>query len=461
MLQLSNLHEFIEYERSFEILRLNGSYLNCTIAKNLTNTAMVTRSVFQYLGPIMLILGVIGNSLGLYCAMNDKIIYIRVYLTRVFHAVNLVNYIFMFLYPVLDMIAEFHLVGFVSRFPWNLYMANYHFPMAKTLVNFSFGIYVIFGISQMTAITYPHFYKNHFTLHKIKIMLVVCFLYFFALYVPSGWWFDLLELRNICGFDSKLIIYTRVFATYTNKERKGWLIFGFFREVFTRFIPVASILVLNYFFLKNKKSNLTWRSKQIVSNLQESTSVTINRAVLLPEFGYKKRGLSDRNKETSELSKVNSSIITGGKYDVDKNNKCTENTLEISKVVSTKASSSAYSKPDSKADLESRRKIKQRVLEYKLSIRMLAILFVEFLIFLFPVSIYLMVVDFFENILTTEESNIVFAACTLLEYAYISLTFYLNMIFNPAYRQDFNRVIKKSRLGHYYNRRKNSVSFET
>ncbi|CAK9294114.1 unnamed protein product [Gordionus sp. m RMFG-2023] len=469
MSQLHNLHDYVNYQKSFEkLLLLNESYLNCTLYKNYKFRAKFLRYLLEDISIIVLIFGVIGNSLGLYFAMRDKIMYIRVYLTRVFYAVNLINYIFMSLYPVLDLLAEFHLIPFRSRRPWKVYLINYHFPIAKTLVNFSFGIYVIFAISQLIAIVFPHYYRSNFTLYKIKFMLSICFLYYLVWYIPSGWWFEIMIIRNICGFDPDRIVYSRVFADYeSNEERVGWIIFGIFRETFTRFIPVAIILALNYFSLKQKKLTLNWRLRHTISSSQESKSTYRNLSFKLSKFGDSLRfsetlatnaertipyGNIKTAKSTIEYNNSSNTksknIISDDKSKIDMNSRYIQDNTGMTDL------SKNMPLADDKADSLCLLKIKQRELEYKLSIRMLAILMFEFLVLLFPVSIYLMTVDFFSDLMSVQELEIIFAACTLLEYTYISLTFYLNMIFNPAYREDTYRMFKKSRMGKFFIARK-------
>ncbi|CAK9293830.1 unnamed protein product [Gordionus sp. m RMFG-2023] len=461
---LFELEDLREYKRSFKILLLNGS-LNCTIHRNLKLKTITTMKVFVYLAPILLILGIIGNALGLYCAMRDKKIYIRVYLTHVFHAVNLVNYIFMLLYPVITLIAEFRLVRFINHLPWNIYLVDCHFPIAKTLINFSFGIYVIFGISQMMAIAYPHYYKSHFTLQRIKIMLAICFLYYSAWYIPSAWWFHILKLNNICGLDPKIFLYIRIFASFTKTERREWTIFGIFREIFTRFIPIGALLLLNYISLKHKRLNIKWRANQVISNLQVTIPSNTNRAAISPEFeksGGKELTVSSIKLPELSKSEHNVSLTTTPSNIIDmafidRNRNKIADTIDIT---NSKTSSTMISKTDSKTAL-GQHKVKQMELEYRISIRMLAILMLEFLVFLLPVSIYLIIVDFFDYLVTAGESEIAFAGCTLMEYAYISSTFYLNMIFNPAYRQDVYKVFRKSKLGKFYKKyKKNSIGVE-
>ncbi|CAK9293829.1 unnamed protein product [Gordionus sp. m RMFG-2023] len=458
------LEDLREYKRSFKIYALNGS-LNCTIHRNLKLKTLTTMKVFVYVAPILLILGIIGNALGLYCAMRDKIIYIRVYLTRVFHAVNLVNYIFMLIYPVIMLIAKFHLVRFINQLPWNIYLVDYHFSIAKTLINFSFGIYVIFGISQMMAIAYPHYYKSHFTLRKIKIMIVICFLYYSAWYIPSAWWFQILKFNNVCGLDPQTFLYIRIFASFTKTERREWTIFGIFREIFTRFIPIGALLLLNYISLKHKRLKIRWRFDQVNSNLQVATSSNTNEAVIFPEFerNSRKELTVDSIKPELTKSEHNVSLTTtpSNINDIALIDRIRKKIVDTIDITNSKTSSRIISKPDFKTDSIGQRKVKQMELEYKISIRMLAILMLEFLVFLLPVSIYLILVDFFDYLVTAGESEIAFASCTLMEYAYISSTFYLNMIFNPAYRQDVYRIFRKSKLGKFYKKhKKNSIGVE-
>ncbi|CAK9294117.1 unnamed protein product [Gordionus sp. m RMFG-2023] len=452
----------------------NVSDYNCTVHQY-KRRAKIVSLLFEYSAFIILILGIIGNSLGLYCAMRDQIKYIRVYLTRVFHAANLVNYILLLLYPILEVMGEFHTLHFGYQLRWNIYMSKYHFTIAKTLVNFSFGIYVIFAVTQMTAIVYPHYYKNYFTHRKIRIMLIVCFLYYLAWCIPAAWWFEILKLTNICGSDPNLIIYTlRIEPNKSQTERIGWTILIILTEIFTRFLPVAVILVLNYFSLKRKKLKIKWRSNYILSSLQETTSVNLNQAVILPEFEKnssnifiesreKRKKIFDSAVDTGSLFARHFNVAIKKPSDIgyDKSNDNQNLTSSISNTVNISNISKIGSKNDSKMSSQTQQKIKQMELEYKISIRMLAILMLQFVVFLFPVSIYLITIEFFDYE-TSGESDMALAGCTLLEYAYISFSFYLNMIFNPAYRKDVYRVFKRARICICLNKRlKNSVDVKS
>ncbi|CAK9294116.1 unnamed protein product [Gordionus sp. m RMFG-2023] len=392
--------------------------------------------IFEDLSIIILILGLIGNSLGFYCAMKDKILFIRVYLTRIFHAVNLVNYIFMILYPILDKFSEFHSIPFRNRLPWNLYKIYYHAILAKTLVNFSFGIYVIFAVSQMIAIVYPFYYKQYFTFRRIRIMIAICFFYCLAWYVPSIWWFKLLKFENVCGDDRGSVVYSLTYSTYNSKEeRYGWISLAILMETFTRFLPVVIILILNYFSLKRKRSKLNWRSENALSNLQNATIVSNNRSVV-PESGENRPSVINfpgyEDKSKIECSTTSISAIGIGKI--------------------SKTGSKTGSKKDSKIYLQSQQKVKQIELEYRMSVRMLAILMLQFVVFLFPVSIYLITLEFLD-LRTSGESDMILAVCTLLEYSYISFSFYLNMMFNPGYRKNAYNIFMKSELCKYFNKR--------
>ncbi|CAK9294311.1 unnamed protein product [Gordionus sp. m RMFG-2023] len=473
--RIKNLKDLKEYERGFEILIRNGSILNCTLFKNLKDTTMYVIQAFEYLSVIIFVLGIIGNSLGLYFAMKDKIVYIRVYLTRVFHAVNLVNYIFMLIYPVVDINAEFHLAPFRNRIPWNNSLVHYHFTLAKTFVNFSFGVYIIFAISQMIAIIYPYSYKYYFTRTRTKIMLAVCFLYYLAWYIPSSWWFEVSKVENICGFNPKYVVYARIFAPYkSGAEKTGWIIFGFFRETFTRFLPVSVIVLLNYLSIKRKKEIFKWRSKNN-ANTQDAKSVLPEKETVGPSDFGRNGATSGINAAESE-NEFSLGLFEVGQSKIDNNNnnisaimpsdivtdKKFNNLDQESKSVVPRVTNAnnltANSKTGLKLNKSQQRKRTERDLEYKISIRMMAILMMEFLVFLFPVSIYIISVDFFDYLLTTGESDVIFAGCTLLEYSYISLNFYLNIIFNPTYREDVCRSLKKSSLVKFIRKRgKNSV----
>ncbi|CAK9294109.1 unnamed protein product, partial [Gordionus sp. m RMFG-2023] len=432
---------------------LNDSRSNCTVYKNIDPKLEHMKLIFEYLSIILWILGLFGNAIGLYVAMRDKIIYVRVYISRVFFTSNLINIICMLIFPIIEISPGYILFPFKGRLPWNVFLVYFHFPIAETLVSYSFSVYVIYAFCQMIAIMYPLHYKYHFTLKKIQWMLALTFFYSLAWYIPSAWWFEIVKRVNICGLDPNLVIYAQIFGSNKLKaNRRVWIIFGMFREILTRFIPVTIIIISNYLTLKHKKSSLNWRKSNYRAQLPEIPSpLNLNLTVVLSDSKESCQTPLDTIRTGHAKSKIFPVLESSSNGYLGGINTLTELYPETlnSKILT------ATSKTITIVDSLTQIKIKQSILEYKRSKRMMAILILEFVVFLFPVSIYITTVDFYEHLLTTEELDIVFIVFTILEYAYISLNFYLNMIFNPTYRKDVFKLFRHSKLRKFCGRHKN------
>ncbi|CAK9294896.1 unnamed protein product [Gordionus sp. m RMFG-2023] len=346
---------------------------------------------------------------------------------------------------------------------WQTYISDFHFPIAKTLVNLSFAICVLFAFTQMMATVYPHFYRNHITTFRIKLIIFVSFIYIALWFIPSGWWFGIVAVNNICGLDPNLTVYKRRFIHHAaESHRVGWIVYGFFREFMTKFIPVIVILVFNYFSLRHKKVMLNWKNKQHpLAHIQRITSFDVAQAVIIPRLNDETT--TKITKRQGNLSEQDSSVMPSINLQSEnynpsgKPNSSINNNLMITdKGTSINSFSNIMESPSNLLNAKSLHKIKQRKKEYSISVRMLGIMMLEFLIFLFPVSVFIMTVDFYEEMLSSSDSDLAFAACTLMEYLYIALNFYLNMLFNPGYRDDVKKVFRHSKLNNLCKKLKKS-----
>ncbi|CAK9294602.1 unnamed protein product [Gordionus sp. m RMFG-2023] len=113
----------------------------------------------------------------------------NVLLIQALSLVNLFNCLVMLMYPILDLTGMTQILKFWIKIYWNIYMADYHFPIAKSLVSSSFGIYVILAFSQMIGTAFPFKYKNWFRTKNIMYMLLFNLVYVVIWCIPIRMWF--------------------------------------------------------------------------------------------------------------------------------------------------------------------------------------------------------------------------------------------------------------------------------
>ncbi|CAK9294612.1 unnamed protein product [Gordionus sp. m RMFG-2023] len=327
---------------------------------------------FSVLLPVLWIIGFVGNSFGFFLAMQEKP-YPKIILTRSLFAVNMLNSVTMLLYPVINVIGETRSTKFWMGASWKKYLADYHFPIAKSLVNLSFGIYIILTISNMIAIVYPYKYKRWFRTPRIILMILLCLLYLILWYLPARWWFYTQWHINLCGFNANERTYILKFSSYgTRRQKKGWMAYDILREMFTKFLPILGVIIVRIWSIRKTKKQVDWRLQGPANTHDPAKSS--NKI-----FKFK------RNKDGSNLTQNIS--IKRKDYDVD----------------------------------------------YK----MMIIMGLEFVVFLLPVSIFLISRYVYKNVWSDYNTELAFTVCTLMEYLYISLIFYLNILINPGYRDNF------------------------
>ncbi|CAK9300749.1 unnamed protein product [Gordionus sp. m RMFG-2023] len=390
---------------------------NCTHVGSLDQPKLFITAIFT---SVIWVIGYIGNLIGFYAAWKDKSKYVRVILMEAFHAINLVNLHFMFLYPLLETFAECYLWKLWNSYHWKYYLSTLHFPLAKTFLSLSFSIYVIFAYIQMVAVLHPIYYRERFTTRKIKFMILGCFIYLSIWFLPSGWWFQVIKTSNICDKDATFILYSRNLKPFkSSRDKYSWTTYVLLREFMTKFLPVTVILIFNVWSLKRKKEMLGNPESNFLNNLGGIASISDNRI----RDGIV--GDEDRN-----FSAINFQDIS--------------NDLDLKSKRSLKIS--PRDNPTNTVNFFNIREIKMRRKwkEYNITKRMLLINMLEYLIFLFPVPLYIIFVNFVDSHTINDHEELVFSACILVEYMYVSLTFYLNLLFNPGYREEIAKLLRKS-----------------
>ncbi|CAK9294601.1 unnamed protein product [Gordionus sp. m RMFG-2023] len=347
---------------------------------------------FITIAPIVCVMGLLGNALGLKIALKEKF-QPNVLLTRALYLANVFNCLIMLIYPILDLIGELKFLNFWFKISWNRYMADYHFPIAKSFVNFSFGIYVTLALSQLMGIAFPFKYKIWFRTKNIVYMLVFNFIYVVLWSIPFRWRFNTNSI-NVCGVNP---VYYYKFSDPDSKQALfSWTTYEVTREVFTKFIPALVILLFKVWTNKMRKLLLVHR-------INHSSNASLNRLIS-----------SGRFPKFCRKSRVSDMPIN----------------LEFNMERQPESSR--------KAPVIQNPNIQARLRDYEVENKLIGILGIEFIVFLFPVSIFLIC----RNYIPTGndyEIDIAFAFCTLMEYLYISLTFYLNLAFNPRYREAYLR----------------------
>ncbi|CAK9294598.1 unnamed protein product [Gordionus sp. m RMFG-2023] len=375
---------------------LNNTHYNCTMFLTFNRFQLRVKYLIEFSAPIFWFLGVSGNVLGFIVAFSEKP-YPRVILTRSFYGVNIINCLLMILYPILDLIGEFNRAPFWEGTVWKHYLADYHFPIAKSLINLSLGIYVLFSLSQMFATMYPHVYRKYFTTTNIIVLIVTNYLYVQLWFFPARWWFLAVEVKNICGFIHSKPIYIRVFTTHQKRETEGWIAYGFLREIFTKLIPILSIIIFKLLLLKKKKTIMHRVNRYRLANT-------------LPQIMSTEGNIKPGERNFRDLiidQKVKVQVI-----------KTTESLIE------------------NQTD-----RYTQKLKDFNMDLRTLAIITLQCIFFLLPTTIFLVTLDFYAAG-TSANIEIGFIICTLLEYLYVALTFYLNIIFNPEYRHRVGMTMK-------------------
>ncbi|CAK9300767.1 unnamed protein product [Gordionus sp. m RMFG-2023] len=357
-------------------------------------------------------MGVIGNAMALYAAWKDKSKYVRVILMKTFYAINLVSLKFMLWYPLLRSFAKYWRWKFwYGGKALRHFLANIVFPLSRIFFNLSFNIYVLFAFLQIIAILYPIYYRQHFTMRRIKFMILGCFVYVLIWYLPTAWWFQVVKV-DICDMDfATYMFYPPNFLLLKiSWEKNAWITYALLREFLTKFLPVSMIFIFNIWSLKHKKKLLKYKSNLKLLN-QKPERVEMNSTLTLPTV-------------ISVNNRANDSIKTL-KYD-------------------------RTTSPPNLMDAQEL-KIKYKWTEYNINKRMVLINMLEYFFFLFPKPLYILYIHLMKPHILSDHEELAFSICTSMEYMYVILTFYLNLLFNPGYREEVVSLLRKS-INHFKNR---------
>ncbi|CAK9300883.1 unnamed protein product [Gordionus sp. m RMFG-2023] len=356
------------------------------------------------------IMGIIGNAMGLYAAWKDESKYVRVILMKTLYTINLVTMKFMLWYPLLGSFAKYRQWKFWYGKAFRHYLANIVFPLSSIFLNLSFNIYVLFAFVQIVAILYPLHYRQHFTMRGIKFMILGCFVYVLIWFLPTAWWFQLVNI-DICDMDfAAFMLYPPNFLPRKiSWEKNAWITYILLREFLTKFLPLSIIISFNIWSLKHRKKLLKYKSNLKLLN-QKRERVEMNSTL--------------KFQPTVISLKVRNSSIKILKYDRTK------------------------SPPDL---IDQELKIKFKWTEYNINKRMVLIYMLEYFLFLFPKPLYLIYIHSLKPHIISDHEELAFSICTSMEYVYVILTFYLNLLFNPGYREEVVSLLRKS-VKHFKNR---------
>ncbi|CAK9300762.1 unnamed protein product [Gordionus sp. m RMFG-2023] len=194
-------------------------------------------------------------------------------------------------------------------------------------------------------------------------------------------------------------------------DKNVWITYGILREFSTKFLPVSIIFIFNIWSLKHRKKLLKYKSNLKMLNqkrerVEMNSTLTVQPTVINVQV------------------RVNHSIKT----------------LTYDRTIIP---------PDLIGAQEL--KIKFRWTEYNINKRMVLINMLEYFILLFPLPIYLIFIHSMKPLILSDHNRLIFSICTSMEYMYVIISFYLNLLFNPGYREEVVSLLRKS-VKHFKNR---------
>ncbi|CAK9293812.1 unnamed protein product [Gordionus sp. m RMFG-2023] len=354
------------------------------------------------------------------------------YLLKWFFAVNLVNVIWSLGVRLLEIFEIVRVIriytdpkqdrsissSWVDDYPWNFYASKIHFPLTNPFITLGFLIYVLFFLSQMIAVKYPFSYKRIYTLKYLRIMIAICFIYGLVWYIPTFNWLKIVIIpicpyksrdNIIQGFvknDSHGIKFQKpqfpinlsnpiLFYSYRINQvdapifKELWVTYQVCRELFTKVFPFIAIIIFKMMALR--------RTNRLVTKTDYGISFTTTITVFDSYKGSPNTQVEAQNDGQNYLGEMESKSIGIGIQE-----------------------SSRY---------------QQKIMkERKQHLRTMLILTIEFLVLLLPISISQILNDILLFKYRSKEILIWYTIFNMLEFVYISCTFYINFIFNPIYR---------------------------
>ncbi|CAK9293811.1 unnamed protein product [Gordionus sp. m RMFG-2023] len=271
--------------------------------------------------------------------------------------------------------------SWIDDFGWTFYTSKIHFPSTNPFIILGFMIYVLFFLSQMIAINFPFSYKRIFTLRNVRIMIVICFVYGFIWYIPTFNWSEMITIP-ICPYKSNDYLFHSLDGNHTY----------FHKSQFSA--NLSNPIIFHTQVIKRVRKPILkelWVAYQVCRELFTKIFPFIAIIILKTMILRKAHTVRPRN--------VNRTSRSEGSGFRD---------------------SSRYQ----------RRILKER----KQHLKTIFILSIEFVVLLLPISISQAMMDLLIRRLTSRDILIWHTILNMLEFFYISCTFFINFAFNDIYR---------------------------
>ncbi|CAK9301075.1 unnamed protein product [Gordionus sp. m RMFG-2023] len=358
---------------------------------------------------IILLLGIIGNSLaiGVNKSMSVRLknsnnpsansLYINKFILRCFFIFSLITVLTQVGSPLMKIHGDtLCCQTFWNSKSWNSYLANFHYPITKTLMAFSFLLYFIFFGVQMIAVKYPTCFNSLVTKRRVIWIMVICFVYCVIWYAPTFKWYYVTKvlicpnkLHRARFFEDNTMFYKGIRETsmtifiyayelhlpITREARHRWAAYETLRELCVNIIPFFALVAIKWIVVRNRRTTAT--AFKIINYV---TPLRLNERVG-NYFQVTPRGAAANNIRRSKEREQHS--------------------------------------------------------------KTLIILSIEFVIFLLPASIMEIIIDHLVLHYNRRSVSHWYTFLNTLQYMYYSLTFYVNVCFNDVYRQNVLKYLSK------------------
>ncbi|CAK9300919.1 unnamed protein product [Gordionus sp. m RMFG-2023] len=382
-------------------------------------------------GYIILILGIIGNILAIIAnkAMKSRLNSgqnttatspnVSRFILKWFSIFSLITVLTEIVSPIMKIHGDtICCQTFWNSKRWNVHLANVHYPITKTLMSFSFFIYLIFFGVQMLAVKFPTNFKSVVSKRRVVWVMAMSFVYSVAWYAPAFKWF----------YITKVLLCPK--GPYLKRYFKSKTIFEGIEEA-----DLPLIYVYNYEIYKpSAREKFAWQTYEI---LRELCVYIIPFFVLIT---IKK--IVAHKRHVTSIFKVNNSVTPSGPEDRTKYIKKFDDPGSLSTI-------KMKTKEQMDLELERNRLRKNRMKEREQHSKTLIILTIQFVIFLLPISLMEIVTDHLQKTYNKRTITHLYIFLNALQYMYFSLTFYINLSFNSIYRENVFNSFKRLLIKKY------------
>ncbi|CAK9297171.1 unnamed protein product [Gordionus sp. m RMFG-2023] len=395
--------------------------------------------------------------------VNEERTGVSRFLLKFFYSINAINVLTLITSPLMEVYSMMEL-AWMSRpinnthnlsqhwlfsYHWNSYLAYFHKPITKPLIVISFLIYVLLFITQGIAIIKPLHYQNIVTKCRANIFIILAFVYSFAWYLPTFMWkqtrkINICPIVNFTEYDREytyqptkanyifnttlkypihlVFMYTIYSPAHNTLTRYIWITYQISRELFTKCIPFLAIMAIKgrLILKKQPKPFCNDSLRGLTYSLENGTN---NPLDISPQI-------------FPMLSKSKSDILTNAAIKKNiceplKNHPLESDTDSIQKSLNH----SSISKNDPVFSHSVLKRMKEIKVEHEMHIRTVFILTLEFLFLMLPVTLMQMSMDFFIIRYNELSLSLIYAVLNTLEFIYVSMTFYINFLFNRLFRR--------------------------